>query len=968
MIFTKRICAAAVWLVVATGGLGARAQSTQDAGRQRISMDKGWRFALGNAADPHKDFDFATVPFFFAKAGYGDGPASVKFDDRAWRSVDLPHDWAVELPFDSRGDGNHGSKAIGRNFPENSVGWYRRAFDLPKSDLGRRIVLEFDGVYRNSEVWVNGFYMGTEPSGYKSFHYDVTDYLNYGGSNLVTVRADATREEGWFYEGAGIYRHVWLTKTAPVHVGHDGTFVSTAFGEMKAGRADAEVTAAVKVQNDGDQSAEFTVEEEVKDAGGLTLATARGAAATVAAAGSSEVALRVAVPNARLWSLESPYLHTLVTTVKQNGRAVDRYETPFGMREIRWDANRGFFLNGEHVELKGTNMHQDAAGVGVALPDDLMLYRVRRLKEMGSNAIRMSHNPPTPELLAACDRLGMLVLDENRMMGSTEESKGQLQAMIERDRNHPSVILWSVGNEEWSLEWSVFGERLTRVMMEEATRLDPTRPATVALSGSGAGNSLATEVFGFNYFRQHDIDKIHARFPDRPSVGTEESSSEHTRGTYTDDRPHQHLVAYDDDDHDHHATIEEAWQYHAARPFSAGLFYWTGFDYRGETTPFGWPAISSQFGMLDTCGFFKDNAYLLQSFWTAKPMVHLLPHWNWPGQEGKPVDVRVYSNAAAVELSLNGTSLGRKQMPVNGHLAWQVSYAPGKLVARGFDAQGKEIASDTVQTTGNAARVELVADKKSIAADGTSLAVVTVRVVDAAGLLVPEASDSVRFDVAGPARIIGVGNGDPSSHEADKFVEQVSALPVTEWRTRSMQTMQPGPELQPEFDDSAWEAARDPRWNEKRVDPERSVYRGSFTRPADAPGARYTLLFRVLGDSQSVYLNGHLLGRDLGLDKPDYEYELDAASLRTGRNSVVVYASRLSDKNKNAKLFTWEHGGPVAIRRSIAPAPWARSVFHGLAQVIVQSTGDPGETRLTATGAAPLQPGVLVLSATPVVP
>jgi len=613
-------------------------------------------------------------------------------------------------------------------------------------------------------------------------------------------------------------------------------------------------------------------------------------------------------------------------------------------------------------------MHQDAAGVGVALPDDLMLYRVRRLKEMGSNAIRMSHNPPTPELLTACDRLGMLVLDENRMMGSTDEPKGQLQAMIERDRNHPSVILWSVGNEEWALEWSVFGERLTRAMMEEATRLDPTRPATVALSGSGAGNSLAAEVFGFNYFRQHDMDKIHARFPDRPSVGTEESSSEHTRGTYADDREHQHVSVYDDDDHDHHATIEQAWQYHAARPFSAGLFYWTGFDYRGEPTPFGWPAISSQFGMLDTCGFFKDNAYLLQSFWTAKPMVHLLPHWNWPGQEGKPVDVRVYSNAAAVELSLNGTSLGRKPMPVNGHLAWQVKYAPGRLVARGFDAQGKEIASDTAQTTGKAARVELVADKKSIAADGTSLAVVTVKVVDAAGMLVPDAGDSVRFEIAGPGRILGVGNGDPSSHEPDKFVEQVSALAVTGWRTRSVETLQPGPELQPEFDDSAWEAARDPRWNEKRIDPERGVYRGSFTLPADAAGARYTLLFRVLGDSQSVYLNGHLLGRDLGPDRPGYEYELDPASLRTGRNTVVLYATRLGEKDKNAKLFTWEHGGPVAIKRSIAPAPWTRSVFHGLAQVIVQSTGEPGEIRLTAAGPEALRSGTLVLSATPAVP
>ncbi len=288
--------------------------------------------------------------------------------------------------------------------------------------------------------------------------------------------------------------------------------------------------------------------------------------------------------------------------------------------------------------------------------------------------------------------MGMLVLDENRMMGTTAEDFDHLKRLIVRDRNHPSVILWSLGNEEWSLEWSEFGERLTRDMTAFVKRLDPTRRSTVALSGSGGGNSLAVDVLGFNYFRQHKIDKMHARFPDRPVVGTEESSSEHTRGIYADDLAHQHLVAYDFEADGKHASVEDAWRYHLARPFSAGLFYWTGFDYRGEPTPFDWPAISSQFGMLDTCGFFKDNAYLVQSWWSDKPMVHLLPHWNWPNREGQPIDVRVYSNAAAVELFLNDKSLGRKTMPRDSHLEWKVAYEPGRSgrrwIRRGWRGDG----------------------------------------------------------------------------------------------------------------------------------------------------------------------------------------------------------------------------------------------------------------------------------------
>jgi beta-galactosidase len=932
--------------------------------RQRLSMDAGWHFALGNAADPVKDFGFGTQTFSYGKAGQADGPASVKFDDRAWRVVDLPHDWAVALPFSDRGDSNHGSKAIGRNFPENSVGWYRKTFYLPKQDQGKRIGIDFDGVYRDSQVWLNGFLLGEEHSGYSSFHYDMTDYLNYGGDNTIVVRANATAEEGWFYEGSGIYRHVWMTKTNTLHVAHDGTFVTSTVNGP-----DADVSAKITPANDGLQAIRCTVKAEIEDAEGHVVATSAEVPGEVKVADTASLSIPLKVPGARLWSLETPYLYKLITLVSIEGKPVDRYETPFGIRTIRFDPDKGFFLNGKHVELKGTNDHQDHAGVGIAVPDRLNAYRIERLKAMGSNAIRMSHNPPSPQMLDLCDRLGMLVLDENRLMGATPETEGQLRRMIERDRNHPSVILWSVGNEEWALEWSVYGERLTRDMQALATRLDPTRLSTVALSGSGAGNSLASQVLGFNYYLQHDIDKMHARFPERPVVGTEESSSEHTRGIYVDDLAHQHLVAYDYEADGKHASIEEAWNYHLKRPFSAGLFYWTGFDYRGEPTPFGWPAIESQFGMIDACGFFKDNAFLLQSFWTDKPMVHLLPHWDWPGKEGQEIPVWVYSNADEVELSLNGTSLGRKPVPRNSHLEWKVKYAPGALIAKAYK-NGAEVATDKVETTNAPASVELLADRPGIAADGHAIDVITVRVKDAKGRVVPIASNTVAFQVTGPGKIIGVGNGDPASHEADQYLEKVSSLSITGWKTIEVKGGEGAAETAADFDDSKWERARDPRWDEKRVDPERSVYRGSFYLPAEPAGTTLKLMLRSVGETQSIYVNGHALGKDLKRDRNGFEFALDSASLRPGRNVVAILAARFSEDDKKQQNFKWDGeregtGGPGVVQVVIPAETWRRSVFNGLAEVIVQSSvstapASPGAGKIVVTATSPgLTPGTV---------
>jgi beta-galactosidase len=740
--------------------------------RERISFDRDWRFALGHATDVSKDFKHATGGFsYFAKAGFGAGASDPKFNDRDWRMLNLPHDWAVELPFSERGSDSHGFKAIGRNFPENSVGWYRKTFQIPKSDLGKRISLEFDGVFRDSIVWVNGHYLGTEQSGYSSFARNLSEILNYGGDNVVTVRVDASLEEGWFYEGAGIYRHVWLVKTAPLHVERHGTFVTS---ELKKNSAD--VTARVTVVNEGTNAATFEIEQTILAPDGKAVATARQKKLTLTAAECGDFTNLLPVAKPQLWSIETPHLHKLVTTVRSGGAVVDQYETTFGIRSIRFDPNEGFYLNGQHVKLKGTDNHQDHAGVGAAIPDALQEFRIAELKKFGCNAYRASHNPPTPELLDACDRLGMVVIDENRLTGTTDYHYDHLKRMIWRDRNHPSVVLWSVGNEEWRVEGSEQGTRITAAMQSFVKQLDTTRPVTIAISGGwGHGNSVPIEVAGLNYMNNlgksgFTTDQWHAKRPEQSIVATEECAFTQTRGIYTDDRKQCHLRAYDWDPSDWGSGAEEAWSHYADRKFLAGMFVWTGFDYRGEPTPFGWPAIASQFGILDLCGFPKDAAYYFQAWWRDEPLLHIFPHWNWPGKEGAEISVWAHSNCDEVELFLNGQSLGRKVMKKYSHLEWAVKYAPGTLRAIGYK-DGKQILTAKVETTGAPATVQLAPHRATIKADGVDVSVITVQVADAQGRLVPTAANEITFTLSGPGKIIGVGNGDPASHEPEQFLE-----------------------------------------------------------------------------------------------------------------------------------------------------------------------------------------------------
>ena len=754
------LTAAVCWL------LGTNAQVKNVAGhvqthslRETISLDEGWKFAFGHAADPKKDFGCGTEYFnYLTKANsiHNEGPYAVKFDHSAWQDVRIPHDWVTTLPYDSLASHSHGYKTVGYRYPETSVGWYRKVFTIPADDLGKHISLRFDGIFRNARIWFNGFYMGNEPSGYATQVYDVTEYVNYGGDNLICVRADATLEEGWYYEGAGIYRDVWLMKTSAVSVAPFGTFVytdnnlSTLYVETEVFNSSLDA-----------QTCEVT--QQLLDAEGREVAQSTSRQLTLRPKETLGCKQAMGLNAPHLWSTTDPYLYKVVTTVKVAGQITDVYETTTGIRSISFDADRGFLLNGEPLKLKGVNMHQDHAGVGSAIPETLMLWRIQRLKEIGCNAYRSSHNPMTPALLDICDREGMLVIEENRLSGINTEHQRLLENMIKRDRNHPSVILWSDGNEEWGMENTVQGRRVAEAMREYTRLLDPTRHSTIANAG-GCEMIKGLDVVGFNYIMQNDVDNRKRSNPSWKIVGTEETTGCGTRGVYFNsaNQPGR-MVSMNRDTTRHHVenVIERGWQFYADRPWGAGVFYWTGFDYRGEPNPLKYPATDSEFGILDYCGFWKDEAWYLKSWWTDSPTLHIFPHWNLQGHEGEEIELWAYSNCDEVELTVNGKRLGRQRMPKNGHLKWKAIYKPGKVVATGYK-NGKRILVETIETTKPASQIVLKTDRQTITADGRDVAVVTVELQDNKGRNVPDACPMLSFRLEGDARIIGVGNGDPA--------------------------------------------------------------------------------------------------------------------------------------------------------------------------------------------------------------
>jgi beta-galactosidase len=734
--------------------------------RERLLFDFAWKFFQGHGYDPLRDLGFGMGQGDFAKSGSFEF-ATEKFDDSKWRPLDLPHDWAVELPFiRDEEQQSHGYKPLGRRYPETSVGWYRRTFEIPMEDSGRRIWVEFDGAFRSALIFLNGYFIGRNDNGYAPFRFDLSDFLRYGEKNYLVVRMDASFGDGWFYEGAGIYRHVWLSKTDALHLGYCDSVVRTAI----QGSA-ATLSLTTVVQNAGRSAENCRVRWQIVDAAGATLATAETPPQSILADGSATFTTTANLANPALWSPETPNLHFAAVTVESAGRPRDAERITFGIRDIRWDADKGFLLNGKRVQIKGTCNHQDHAGVGAALPDRLQRYRLAILKEMGGNAVRTSHNLPTPEWVEACDRMGMMMLCETRLMNSNPEGMAQLEVMIKRFRNSPSIILWSMGNEEWIMMFQPQGVRVIDAMIARSHELDPTRLCTAAVND--AFNTHFPEqldVMGFNY-NLKVIDDWRSKHPKAPCVGTETASTVSTRGIYSTDKLRNWVSAYDLNHTDWSELAEEWWKFYAARQWLAGGFAWTGFDYRGEPTPYGWPSINSQFGIVDMCGFPKDNFYYYKAWWGADPVLHLFPHWNWDQREGEPISVWVHSNLDSVELFLNGKSQGSQKVEPLTHLEWKVKYEPGVLEARGMK-DGKVALTQKRETTGDPVAIRLTADRTEINADGDDLAILKVEVLDREQRAIPTAANKISFRVTGEGTFLGVGNGDPNCQESDKELER----------------------------------------------------------------------------------------------------------------------------------------------------------------------------------------------------
>jgi beta-galactosidase len=751
--------------------------------RIRENFDLGWKFRKGD------------VP----------GAEMPEFSDADWRALDLPHDWSIEGPFDEK----EPSSFCGAYLP-TGVGWYRKRFRLPDSYKDKKLTIEFDGVYQLSQVWINGQFLGKRPYGYVPFFYDLTPHLKFGRENVIAVKVDNSHQTNCrWYTGSGIYRHTWLLSTSAVHIAHWGTFVSSPQVSKEA----ATLRISTRIRNESESAVRCALVTSITDRDGNAVQSAE-AGQDIAAAQEYEFVQQLKVATPRLWSPADPYFYKVQSSVQTQGRVVDEYETPMGIREAIFDADRGFFLNGEHLKLNGVCLHHDGGSVGAAVPERVWERRLEILKEMGCNAIRTSHNPYAAEFLDLCDRMGFLVMNE--AFDEWKVPKGQIgpngyanyfdewyerdvQNFVRRDRNHPSVVLWSAGNEigdQASPQGPETLEKLLRVFHAE----DSTRPVTAGCdhihseppAEAARPEFLALlDVVGYNYVdrwrdrreKYYSIDRH--EFPQRRFIGTESEAMGGIRGEYADllpsnspaDRFFQFLRGRNVD-------VEQLWKFVSTYDYVAGDFMWSGIDYLGEAR---WPMKSSSTGVIDTCGFKKDGFYFYQSQWSDKPVLHVFPHWNWKGKEGQVIPVTCFTNCDTVELFLNGKSLGVKgyEFPRLGmegkwgnlpdrakvprttadlHLSWDVIYEPGALKAVGTK-DGKIIGASEVSTTGQAVSILMSSDRQSIAADQRDVAHITVQILDNQDRVVPTADNEITFQIEGAGSLLGTDNGNPTSHE-----------------------------------------------------------------------------------------------------------------------------------------------------------------------------------------------------------
>ena len=739
--------------------------------RSKENFDQNWKFFLGDNSNAKNTI----------------------FNDEKWRNLNLPYDWSIEGKFSEKNPSTPNEGAL-----PTGIGWYRKTFTLPSSSKNKNIYIDFDGIYRNSEVWINGHYLGKRPNGYISFRYDLTPYAVFNGKkNVIAVRVDNSEQpNSRWYSGSGIYRNVWLVTTQKIAVGHWGTFVST----PKVSDQFAEINVKTSVKNSTGKPQQVNLETTVFDPEGKKVAV-KTASNILLKDSVTQVSQDFNLNYPKLWSVEKPQLYRVQTKITDKNSITDVYETPLGIRFFNFDAKTGFSLNGKPMKILGVCLHHDLGALGAAINTRAIERELEIMKNMGCNAIRTSHNPPAPEFLDLCDKMGFLVMDEafdqwkkkknskDYHLDFAEWHKKDLEDQIKRDRNHPSVFMWSIGNEIRE-QFDSSGTRIAKELTEIVKNLDITRPVTSALTEMEPDKNFITQanvldVLGFNY-KHEQYSKLPERFPGQKFIASETTSALETRGHYDmpsdsmrfwpangkqkfveNGNPDLTVSAYDNVAAYWGTSHEEAWRAVKNADFMSGLFVWTGFDYLGEPVPYPYPARSSYYGIVDLAGFPKDIYYLYQSEWTDKPVLHLLPHWNWT--PGKITDVwAYYSQADEVELFLNGKSLGTKKKEGDQmHVMWRLKFEPGtiKAISR---KNGKVVLTDEVKTAGKAAKIELIADRKTIKADGKDLSFITVKILDADGNVVPKADNLINFKINGKGFIAGVDNGLQTSLEPFK--------------------------------------------------------------------------------------------------------------------------------------------------------------------------------------------------------
>jgi len=723
----------------------------------------------------------------------------IDLKDSSWRSLNLPHDWSIEGEFSKDNPAGVGGGAL-----PGGIGWYRKTFTLPEADSSKLIFIDFDGIYRNSEVWINNHYLGMRPYGYSSFRYELTQYLNYGNKeNVLAVKVDNSKQpNSRWYSGSGIYRNVWLVTTNKIYIDHWGTFITTPEVTEKS----AKVAIQIKVRNTRKKDQQVTVRTTIFNKEGNNIAETESSN-LILKDSVTEVSQELNISSPELWSVENPDLYEAVTTVKYDNQIFDNYNTTFGVRTFEFDAAKGFFLNGKPLKIYGVCDHHDLGSLGAAINKRAIERQLEILKEMGCNGIRTSHNPPAPELLDLCDKMGFIVMDEAFDMWKKEKTKydyaldwdtwhkRDLEDMVLRDRNHPSIFIWSIGNEvveQWDQKDSS-GSVIARELVEIIKKLDKTRPITSNCNSTDPLNPVlksgALDLIGFSYHGE-DYATFPEKFPGEKLIGSETTSALETRGHYDmpsdsirrwpirwdlpfhDGNPDNTCSAYDNCSAPWGATHEEALNQVNKYDYNSGMYVWTGFDYLGEPTPYEWPSRSSYFGIIDLAGFPKDAYYLYQSEWTEKPVLHVFPNWNLPTSQagwknGDIVDVWAYTNCEEVELFLNGKSLGIKRKGGDElHLMWRVPFTPGTLKAVG--TKDKKTLTTEIKTAGKPEKIILYADRNQISANRKDLSFVTVKVVDKNNILVPYADNLINFKVSGEGRIVGVDNGSETSHESFK--------------------------------------------------------------------------------------------------------------------------------------------------------------------------------------------------------